>query len=54
MLTALDAEPEHGSGLPLLEDLADPGIALPGWPTLITQQIGQCCAAWFDNSPMIT
>lgn len=49
LLTALDAEPEHGSGLPLLEDLADPGIALPGWPTLITQQIGQCCAAWFDH-----
>ncbi|MDC7825565.1 DUF2309 domain-containing protein [Pseudomonas sp. BLCC-B13] len=49
LLTALDAEPEHSSGLPLLEDLADPGIALPGWPALITQQIGQCCAAWFDH-----
>ena len=40
---------EFTSGLPLLEDLAEPGIALPGWPTLITQQIGQCCAAWFDH-----
>jgi hypothetical protein len=49
LLQALDAEPEHASGLPLLEDLTEPGIALPGWPTLITQQIGQCCAAWFDH-----
>ncbi|XQE68098.1 YbcC family protein [Pseudomonas sp. P3C3] len=49
LLSALDAAPEHTSGLPLLEDLAEPGIALPGWPTLITQQIGQCCAAWFDH-----
>ena len=49
LLSTLDAEPEHTDGLPLLEDLAEPGIALPGWPTLITQQIGQCCAAWFDH-----
>lgn len=46
---ALSAEEEAGQGLPLLEDLAEPGIPLPGWPVLITQQIGQCCAAWFDR-----
>ena len=49
LLEALDAPEESGHGLPLLEDLAEPGIALPGWPVLITQQIGQCCAAWFDR-----
>lgn len=49
LLQALDAPEEPGQGLPLLEDLAEPGIPLPGWPVLITQQIGQCCAAWFDH-----
>lgn len=49
LLQALDAPPEAARGLPLLEDMAEPGIALPGWPALITQQIGQCCAAWFDR-----
>ena len=49
LLQALDAAEEPGPGLPLLEDLTEPGIPLPGWPVLITQQIGQCCAAWFDH-----
>nr|WP_298140518.1 DUF2309 domain-containing protein [uncultured Pseudomonas sp.] len=49
LVQALDGPGETARGLPLLEDMADPGIALPGWPTLITQQIGQCCAAWFDH-----
>ncbi|MDR8017709.1 YbcC family protein [Ectopseudomonas guguanensis] len=50
LLQALQAADEEGRGLPLLEDMADAEIALPGWPTLITQQIGQCCAAWFDEA----
>ena len=49
LLQALDAKQEPNGGLPLLEDLAEPGIPQPGWPVLITQQIGQCCAAWFDR-----
>jgi hypothetical protein len=49
LLQALDAAEETDRGLPLLEDLTEPGIPLPGWPVLITQQIGQCCAAWFDH-----
>lgn len=49
LLEALDAPAEVGQGLPLLEDLAEPGIPLPGWPALITHQIGQSCAAWFDH-----
>jgi len=49
LLQALSAPEEAGQGLPLLEDLAEPGIPLPGWPALITQQIGQSCAAWFDR-----
>lgn len=49
LLEALDASAETCPGLPLLEDLAEPGNSLPGWPTLITQQIGQSCAAWFDH-----
>ncbi|NMY88599.1 YbcC family protein [Pseudomonas oryzihabitans] len=49
LLEALDAPAEVGQGLPLLEDLAEPGIPLPGWPALITHQIGQSCAAWFDR-----
>lgn len=49
LLQALEMPPEANAGLPLLEDLADPGITLPGWRVLITQQIGQCCAAWFDH-----
>ena len=49
VLQALEIPPAAHTGLPLLEDLADPGIPLPGWPVLITQQIGQCCAAWFDH-----
>ncbi|BBP83754.1 UPF0753 protein [Pseudomonas sp. Pc102] len=49
LLQALDAAEEPSPGLPLLEDLTEPGIPLPGWPVLITQQIGQCCAAWFDH-----
>ncbi|MBA4681582.1 DUF2309 domain-containing protein [Pseudomonas sp. MDMC216] len=49
LLQALEMPPEVKNGLPLLEDLADLGIPLPGWPVLITQQIGQCCAAWFDQ-----
>ncbi len=48
LLQALQAKDEQACGLPLLEDMADTEIALPGWPSLITQQIGQCCAAWFD------
>ncbi|WP_145009157.1 YbcC family protein [Pseudomonas oryzihabitans] len=50
LLQALQAPEEEGQGLPLLEDLAEPGIPLPGWPALITQQIGQSCAAWFDQA----
>ena len=49
LIQALDAPAQADAGLPLLEDLADPSIPLPGWPVLITQQIGQCCAAWFDR-----
>ncbi len=49
LLQTLQAEDEQAHGLPLLEDMADAEIALPGWPTLITQQVGQCCAAWFDE-----
>nr|WP_288355870.1 DUF2309 domain-containing protein [uncultured Pseudomonas sp.] len=50
LLQALQGADDEARGLPLLEDMADADIALPGWPTLITQQIGQCCAAWFDES----
>lgn len=50
LVQALQDMDEDARGLPLLEDIADAEIALPGWPTLITQQIGQCCAAWFDDS----
>lgn len=49
LLQALPAAQQEVPGLSLLEDMADAEIALPGWPTLITQQIGQCCAAWFDE-----
>ncbi|MGM3422212.1 YbcC family protein [Pseudomonas benzopyrenica] len=49
LLEVLNAPTEVGQGLPLLEDLAEPGVPLPGWPALITQQIGQSCAAWFDH-----
>lgn len=49
LLQALDVH-EEARSLPLLEDMSDAEIALPGWPTLITQQIGQCCAAWFDET----
>ncbi|WP_165667586.1 YbcC family protein [Metapseudomonas otitidis] len=49
LLQALETPGEPAQGLPLLEDLAEPGMPLPGWPVLITQQIGQCCAAWFDR-----
>ena len=49
LLQVLQAADEEMCGLPLLEDMTDPEIALPGWPTLITQQVGQCCAAWFDE-----
>ncbi|KUM44702.1 YbcC family protein [Pseudomonas sp. EpS/L25] len=49
LLQALDAQEEAALVLPLLEDLAEPGLPLPGWPALITQQIGQSCAAWFDR-----
>lgn len=49
LLQALDESPADLNGLPLLEDMADPSITLPGWPVLINQQIGQCCAAWFDH-----
>ncbi|WP_395504283.1 YbcC family protein [Ectopseudomonas hydrolytica] len=50
LLHLLPAQDAEACGLPLLEDMADAEIALPGWPTLITQQIGQCCAAWFDEA----
>ncbi|WP_277374504.1 DUF2309 domain-containing protein [Pseudomonas sp. AA-38] len=50
LLQALHAVHEEARSLPLLEDMTDAEIALPGWPTLITQQIGQCCAAWFDEA----
>jgi len=49
LLQALSVPEKAGQGLPLLEDLAEPGISLPGWPALITHQIGQSCAAWFDH-----
>lgn len=49
LLQALSASEESAQVLPLLEDLAEPGLPLPGWPALITQQIGQSCAAWFDR-----
>ena len=39
--------------LPLLSDLLDAapraGAAAPLWRETITHQIGQCCAAWFDQ-----
>ncbi|KTS70647.1 hypothetical protein NS274_23730 [Pseudomonas oryzihabitans] len=49
LLHALSVPEDANQGLPLLEDLAEPGIPLPGWPALITHQIGQSCAAWFDR-----
>lgn len=49
LVQALDGPPATARSLPLLEDMAEPGLPLPGWPVLITQQIGQCCAAWFDR-----
>jgi uncharacterized protein YbcC (UPF0753/DUF2309 family) len=49
LLQLLEEPPTSAQGLPLLEDLAESAITLPGWPALITQQIGQCCAAWFDQ-----
>ena len=39
LLRALDESPADLNGLPLQEDMADPSIALPGWPVLINQQI---------------
>ncbi|MGP0174219.1 YbcC family protein [Pseudomonas sp. NCHU5208] len=50
LLQALHSAEDESRSLPLLEDMTDAEIALPGWPTLITQQIGQCCAAWFDEA----
>ncbi|PKM04659.1 MAG: DUF2309 domain-containing protein [Gammaproteobacteria bacterium HGW-Gammaproteobacteria-6] len=38
-----------GQSLPLLEDLASAKGHLPVWRDLITHQIGQFCAAWFDT-----
>ncbi|MFZ5960452.1 YbcC family protein [Pseudomonas knackmussii] len=49
LLQALDGPAAQPRRLPLLEDVAEPGLPLPGWPVLITQQIGQSCAAWFDR-----
>jgi uncharacterized protein YbcC (UPF0753/DUF2309 family) len=50
LLQLLHESPSRTPGLPLLEDMAEAEITLPGWPALITQQIGQCCAAWFDEN----
>lgn len=49
LLQCLDQPSDAAQSLPLLEDLVGTEIALPGWPVLITNQIGQCCAAWFDE-----
>ncbi|SFU05060.1 YbcC family protein [Pseudomonas marincola] len=50
LLQFLDQPAEPAQTLPLLEDMAKAEIAVPGWPALITQQIGQSCAAWFDEN----
>ncbi|SFI57887.1 hypothetical protein SAMN05216206_2454 [Pseudomonas guineae] len=50
LLQLLHESPSNSQRLPLLEDMAEAQITLPGWPALITQQIGQCCAAWFDEN----
>ncbi|WP_339081640.1 DUF2309 domain-containing protein [Pseudomonas sp. TMP9] len=49
LLQFLDQPVASAHGLPLLEDMAKAEMTVPGWPALITQQIGQCCAAWFDQ-----
>jgi uncharacterized protein YbcC (UPF0753/DUF2309 family) len=49
LLQLLDQPAGSAQGLPLLEDMAKAEMTVPGWPALITQQIGQCCAAWFDE-----
>jgi uncharacterized protein len=49
LLAALQGVPGKASQLPLLEDMADASSVLPWWPDLIAHQIGQVCAAWFDQ-----
>ena len=50
LLVFLDQPVDSDQRLPLLEDMAESAISGLGWPALITQQIGQCCAAWFDQA----
>ncbi|MDO9616477.1 MAG: DUF2309 domain-containing protein [Pseudomonas sp.] len=50
LLQLLDQPAVTAQGLPLLEDMAKAEMKVPGWPALITQQIGQSCAAWFDEN----
>lgn len=45
LLEFLDQPADSDQRLPLLEDMAESAISQLGWPALITQQIGQCCAA---------
>ncbi|MGQ7814467.1 YbcC family protein [Metapseudomonas furukawaii] len=49
-LVALLDGPDAPGGLPLLEDQDEDAGGQPRWPELIVNQIGQFCAAWFDEA----
>ncbi|MCK1791711.1 YbcC family protein [Pseudomonas violetae] len=49
LLQFLDEPLDSFQGMPLLEDMANTDITSAGWPALITHQISQCCASWFDE-----